>query len=199
MSVKTALRLWIGLGVGLAAGPVLAQHQTNGYQYGGDSQYSNHWAYTNSGGEGGYWWTNMSRWSNAPVPRAFTNQHSVVAPKSGAGVEPPGPRPGGPITPADVQALVQQFQQDRQAFMARQKALETQMKGLPEQERQKIREQLKEQMEQWKQQQARLREQLQAQCDRLAEQLRDHNRILNRVANPDASSGGSGGTRPRGR
>ena len=182
-----AVGLLVPSGSARAAGPGPGDGPGGGY--------TNH--YGDSSGSG--WFTNMARWSNSPAPRAFTNQYQTVAPKPGQRSEPPGPRPGGPLTPADVQALVQQFQQDRQAFMAKQQALEQQMQGLSEQERQRLRAQLKDQMEEWKQQQARLRERLRDQCDRLAEQLRDHSRLINRVGDQGTSPGGSGSDRPRGR
>ena len=193
--MKTGKRLvgWEAIGLILLAGSAWAAGPGPGG--GNPGGYTNHYGDSNSVG----WFTNMTRWSNSPAPPAFTNRQQVVAPKSGSGPAAPGPRPAGPLTPADVQALVAQFQQDRQAFMAQQQALEAQMKGVPEQERQRLRGQLKDQMEQWKQQQARLREQLRAQCERMAEQLRDHSRLIDRVANPSTPPGGSGGTGPRGR
>jgi len=147
------------------------------------------------------WFMNTAQWSNSPVPRAVTSQSGVVAPSPGPRAEPPGPRPSGPLTPADVQGLVRQFQQDREAFMAKRQALEQEMKGLAEKDRQRLREQLRDQMDQWKQQQTRLREQLRAQCDRMTEQLREHSRVIERSGNATggSSGGAGGGPRPRGR
>lgn len=164
--------------------------------------YSNyyHYAYSNCTEQG--WYTNMARWSNAPAPRQLKHQNRVVAPAPGPRLEPAGPRPNGPLTPADVEALVQQFQQNREAYMTRQRALAQQMSGSAEQDRQRLRDQLKDQMEQYKQQQAQVREQLRDQCDRLGDQLREHSRLLERVSNPNTTPGGPGGqngTGPRGR
>jgi hypothetical protein len=185
-------------GTATAAGPGPGGG-TNDYAYAYSNYYQNHYFYTNGTGDG--WYTNMARWSNAPVSRKFTNRNRVMAPEAGPRAEPPGPRPNGPVTPADVQALVQQFERDREAFMTQQRTLERQMQGAGEQERQQLRDQLRDQMELWKQQQARLREQLQDQCDRLAEQLRDHTRLMDRVSNPGTppAGGGGNGTGPRGR
>jgi len=193
--MKTKQMRALGGAIGLAVWAATARAAGPGPAVGGQGGYTNHHGDANNAG----WFTNLARWSNAPVPLTFSNQHQVVSLKPGPDREPPGPRPAGPLTPADVRALVQQFQQDRQAFMAGQQALEAQMKGLPEQDRQRLRGQLKDQMEQWKQQQARLREQLRLQCERMAEQLRDHSRLLDRVANPATAPGGPGGTGPRGR
>ncbi len=168
---------------------------TNYYAY--SNYYQNHYLYTNGTG----WYTNMARWSNAPAPGNYQNRHQTVSQQGGPAVTPPGPRPnaGGTPTPADVQALVQQFQQDRDAFMVKQRALEQQLSGASEQDRLQIRDQLKDQMEQWKQQQTRVHEQLQDQCDRLRDQLRDHTRLMDRISNPGTGSGGTDGNRPRGR
>lgn len=161
------------------------------FYYNSTNYYQNHYLSTNGAG----WFTNMAQWSNAPVPNTVANRHQVLPLSQRT-------RQNGPLTPADVQVLVQQFQQDREAFMQQWRALEQQMSSATEQNRQKIREQLKEQMEQWKQQQAQVREQLQAQADRMREQLRDHSRLVDRVSNPGTTSGGSSdqnGTGPRGR
>lgn|GEM_PF-1990915 len=213
MKAITSIHWLASLVLLLAAQAVLAQQNQGGGSQSGDgspsdtgspsgtsAQYQNHWS-TSTGDPAteGEWWKNTSRFSNGPVPKKVDTRQQVVPPQTGARVEPPGPRPGGPITPADVQAMVRQFQQDREAFMAQQRVLEQQMKGASEQERQRLRQQLKTQMEQWKQQQARLREQLREQCDRMAEQLRDHQRLVNRVGAPGSSSGETGGTGPRGR
>jgi len=193
MKTNSMLALWraiglllLGLGV-QAAGP--------GPGGGGQGGSTNRFNDPNQFG----WFTNLARWSNAPVPLDVTNRQTIVAALPGAGHTPPGPRPNGPITPADVQALVRQFQQDRQAFMEQQQALEAKMKGLPEEDRQKLRAQLKDKKEQGKQQQAQLREQLRVQCERMAEQLRDHSRLIDRVANPTGPPGAGGGSNPRGR
>ena len=146
-----------------------------------------------SGGSGAS--TNAPSGSDSSGSGVGTNQHPATTPGSEARDGSPGPRPARPLTPADVQVLVKQFELDRQAFMARQQAIEQQMQGLPEQERQRLRAQLKNEMEQWKQQQAGLRERLRKQCDRMAEQLRDHSRLIDRVGGPGSPSG----NRPRGR
>ena len=193
----------VGAGSATAAGPGPGG-ETNHFNHTNYAAYSNlyenHYLYTNGTDAG--WHTNLARWSNAPAPRQLRTQNRVIAPASGPRAQPPGPRPNGPLTPADVQTLIQQFQKDREAFLGRQRALEQQISGAAEQDRQRLRDQLKEQMEQWKQQQARLREQLQEQCARMAEQLRDHSRLMERVSNPGTPTGGPGGQNgggPRGR
>jgi len=189
LSLVGALALLLSSGAALAQGPGNGTNDcvTNYYSF--DHSYSNHYYYTNSGP----WWSDMSRWTNAAVPRAWTNTHRVVARGEGRGF-------GGPPTPADVQALVQKFQADREAFMARQRDLQRQMDSATEQQRQELRDQLRDQMRDWQRQQARVREQLTQQADRLRQQLRDHERLIDRVSNPGtAPAPGSSGTGPRGR
>lgn len=200
MNIKKSLCLLAALAAVLAAGPAFGQGSGNGtnvctgtndYYYNHNYTYSNHWFFTNSAP--GPWYSDMSRWTNVSPPRAWTNHTRVVGPGNGLGH-------GGPPTPADVQALVQQFQQDRDAFMTQRRTLEQQMASASEQERQRIRDQLRDQLDQWKRQQARTRDQLQDQADRLREQLRDHTRLMDQISSPGTSGSGAGQSgRPRGR
>lgn len=200
MNIKKSLYLLGAFAALVVAGSAFAQNPgigtnvctgTNDYYYNHNYSYSNHWYFTNSGS--GPWYSDMSRWTNGTRTRAWTNYNRVVAPGKGLAQ-------GGPPTPADVQALVQQFQQDRESFMAQRRTLEQQMASASEQERQRIRDQLRDQLDQWKQDQARMRDQLRDQADRLRDQLRDHTRLLNQASNPGNSQGGSGQpTGPRGR
>ena len=200
MNIKKSLYL-LGAFAGLVvAGSAFAQGPGNGtnvctgtndYLYNNNYSYSNHWYFTNSGP--GPWYSDMSRWTNMAPPRVWTNHSRVVSSGKGLGQ-------GGAPTPADVQALVKQFQQDREGFMAQRRTLEQQMAGASEQDRQQIRDQLRDQLDQWKEQQAQLRDQLRDQADRLRDQLRDHTRLMDRVSNPGASAAGSGQAGgPRGR
>jgi hypothetical protein len=196
--MKKNLSLLGVLAVLLSAGAAFAQGSGNGTNdcvtnfYSFNHSYSNHYYYTNSGP----WWSDMSRWTNAGVPRAWTNTHRVVVRGERRGQ-------GGPPTPADVQALVQKFQADRETFMGRQRDLKRQMDSASEQQRQQLRDQLRDQMRDYQRQQTRVREQLSQQADRLREQLRDHERLIDRVSNPGTvpAPGGSGssGSATRGR
>jgi gas vesicle protein len=162
---------------------------TNDYYYNHSYSYSNHWFFTNSGP----WYSDLSRWTNTSPPRAWTNHNRVVGPGKALGQ-------GGAPTPAAVQDLVRQFQQDRENYMTQRRSLEQQMASASEQQRQQIRDQLRDQLDQWKRQQARVREQLKDQAERLREQLRDHARLMDQVSNPGTSTGGSGQPAgPRGR
>jgi hypothetical protein len=107
---------------------------------------------------------------------------------------PAGPRPqyGGPAKPADVQAMIREFERARDAFQTRQRAIEQQLKDAPAAERDRLRDQLCDQLDQFKRDQARLRDQLCDQADRQRDQLRDHTRILDRAANPTGSGPASG-------
>jgi gas vesicle protein len=188
MNIKKSPHLLGAFATLLVAGSAFAQgsgNGTNNYDYSHNYSYSNHWNFTNSGP--GPWYSDMSRWTNATRARVWTNHNRVVGPGQGL-------RAGGPPTPADVQAMVQQFQQDRESFMAQRRTLERKMASASEQERQQIRDQLRDQLDQWKQDQARVRDQLRDQADRLRDQLRDHTRLMDQVSNPGTSPGG-----PRGR
>lgn len=187
IALVAGLALLISADPGWAAG--FGPGQGGGSSAGGGSK-------DDAGAGGGESSTNPNSGHNNPGPDGGSGQNPTTPPGSGARDNPPpGPRPERPLTPADVQALVKQFEQDRQAFMAKQQAIEEQMLSLPEQERRGLRAQLKNEMEKWKQQQARLREQLRMQCDRMTEQLRNHSRLIDRVGNEGTSQGG----RPRGR
>ncbi|MHC1769130.1 MAG: hypothetical protein AB9869_33415 [Verrucomicrobiia bacterium] len=186
VAIVAGLALLISADLGWAAG--VGPGQGGGSSAGGGSK-------DDGGAGGGESSTNPNSGPNNPAPGGGSDQNPTTPPGSGTKDTPPGPRPERPLTPADVQALVKRFEQDRQAFMAKQQAIEQQMLSLPEQERHRLRAQLKNEMEKWKQQQAGLREQLRMQCDRMAEQLRNHSRLIDRVGNEGSSPGG----RPRGR
>lgn len=194
MNINKSFSLLGALVLLVVAGSAFAQgsgNGTNDYSYNHYYSYSNHWFFTNSGS--GPWYSDLSRWTNTAPPRAWTNHNRVVGPGKGLGQ-------GGAPTPADVRALVQQFQQDRENFMTQRRSLEQQMVSASEQQREQIRDQLRDQMDQWKSQQARVREQLKDQADRLRDQLRDHTRLMDQVSNPGTSTGGSGQPAgPRGR
>lgn len=194
--MKTRISLALLTGIGLMAFAPTSWAADTDPGNGAPGGYQNHHANPDDPN----WFRNTEQWSKSPVPQQVQNQRGVVPPEGEKRADPPGPRPPGPLTPADVEGLVRQFQQDREAFMAKRKALEQQMKGLAEQDRQRLREQLKDQMDQWKQQQSRLREQLREQCERMQEQLRDHSRLVERAGNRGGSPGqGGGGGGPRGR
>jgi gas vesicle protein len=194
MNIKKSLYLLGAFAAPLVADSAFAQgsgNGTNDYDYNHNYSYSNHWNFTNSGS--GPWYSDMSRWTNATRARVWTNHYRVMGPGKGL-------TQGGPLTPADVQAMVQRFQQDREKFMTQRRTLEQQLASASEQERQQIRDQLRDQLDQWKQDQARVRDQLRDQADRLRDQLRDHTRLMDQVSNPGTSQGGSGQPGgPRGR
>jgi hypothetical protein len=111
-----------------------------------------------------------------------------------------GPQYKRQATPAEVQAQLKQFKQERDAFMAKQATLEQKLKTASEADRDAIRQQLHDQMEQFKQDQARVQDQMCDQSDRQRTQLRDHTRILDRTASPSTTgTAASQTTRSRGR
>jgi hypothetical protein len=166
---------------------------TNYLRYTNSMQYSNRFCFTN---EGRGWYTNMSRFMSNSAPRVWTNRNMVIP---GVRQRNGGVRPGTSTTPPEVQAIVSDFQAQREAFVAQQQALAQQLAGATESERQQLRDQMHDAMQTFRQQQAQFREQMHDQVDRLREQLRDHNRLLNTVSDgPTTGSGSSAGSRGRG-
>ncbi len=144
---------------------------------------------------GAMWWTNMSQMAGMANPQGWTNHHQVIAPNSGVGQMGPSTRPTGSQTgvPADMQSMMQRFQADRDVFTARQKAIETQMKGATEEQRQTLMMQMQGQMQQWKEQHAMMRQQMMDQLDQMKQQMMEQQRLMNQVVTPGAGSQQGGG------
>ena len=119
---------------------------------------------------------------------------SAFAQNSGIPNNTPGGSAGinGTPTPVEVQAMVRQFQQDRDRFVTQRRELQQQLATATDLQRLQIRDQLRDQLDQFKRDQTRTRDQLKDQADRLCDQLRDHTRLMDPVSKPATASGGSG-------
>ena len=119
---------------------------------------------------------------------------SAFAQTSGNGNNTTGGSTGQGQTPtqAEVQAMVKQFQQDRDRFVTQRRELQQQLATATDLQRLQIRDQLRDQLDQFKRDQTRTRDQLKDQADRLCDQLRDHTRLMDQVSKPATASGGSG-------
>lgn len=150
-------------------------------------------------GMGGAWWTNvLQMMTNLPRRGAWTNQGQIFSPNPAASRMGMVPSMGGPMAlPADLQQMMKQFQSDRDRFIAKQKALETQLKGATEQQRQALMTQMQDQMMQWQQQHAQIRQMMQDQVEQMKQQLMDHQRLIDRVANPGGAGPQGGAMRGR--
>jgi len=180
--MKTSKTLLFLAAIGASAATAFAQMVTN--DPGGGNM-------TNQ--SGGMWWTNTASLMTNMMPAGVTNRHQVVQANHQQHGTMPG-RTGGHMTmPADLQALMQQFQADRQAFMANQKAMESQMQSATEQQRQELMAQMQQQLQQMKEQHAQLRQTMQDQMQQMMQKMQDQQRLLDR----GGQGGGSHGGRPR--
>lgn len=145
---------------------------TNDYDW--NHYYSNYYA----------WGTNLCALSNAPAPRAYSNhfQHAVTDPGPGNQWQT---RFGQKELPADVQTMVQQFQQDRVRLMSQLKTASDEQRKLILQDMEQLRTQLRDQV-------CKLRDQ----CQQQAEQMR--NRFGNN-RDPILDQGAAGEGTGRGR
>jgi len=118
------------------------------------------------------WWTNRLSFTNSLPPRAITNRHGIILPGKTA----------PPDLPRDVQALLQQFQQERNQ-------LASSLQGATDAQRQQILQQL-----------SQMRDQLQAQLkdmtQRNREQLDDMRKAFGQHFGPGNAPGG--GSTPTG-
>ena len=142
---------------------------------------------------GGTGWTNTARMTNLSNPMVWTNRQTVVSPN-----QPPhatmAPRAtGGQMGMlSDIQSMMQKFQADRDAFIAKQKAIETQLKGASEEQRQSLMMQMGEQMQQWKEQHAMIRQQMMDQVEQMKQQMMEQQRLINRAVTPGTGSSQTG-------
>ena len=144
------------------------------------------------GGMGG---TNMSQMGTMANPQGWTNHYQVIAPNSGQRSMSPSMRPSGSQTglPADLQSMMQRFQTDRDAFIAKQKTIETQLKGATEEQRQNLMMQMQGQMQQWKEQHAMIRQQMFDQVQQMKQQMMEQQRLMNQAVTPGPGSPQGGG------
>jgi gas vesicle protein len=192
LGAASALNLLAQQGPGPGpGGPGAGNTFSNDYNW--NHSWSNYFNQSNSY----QWGTNLYRMSNAPAPRAWSNafQHAVGTPNQAG--QPGNPdqarqRFGQPELPADVQARVQQFQQDRQRLM-------NQLKTCSDDQRKQILQEMEQLRNQWRDQVAQIREQAQQQAVQMRDRLgNDRNRMLqNGAGNNGGGNGGGNGGRDR--
>ncbi len=123
-----------------------------------------------------------------------TNGNNIFQPNqqpSGMGMS--GPTGARMSMPADLQQMMKQFQSDRDAFITKQKAIETQLKGASEQQRQTLMMQMQGQMQQWKEQHAMIRQQMFDQVQQMKQQMMEQQRLMNQAVTPGPGSPQGGG------
>ena len=135
------------------------------------------------------WWTNGARWGTNAVPlRWGTNQFGRVIHQAG----PPSDRPrrlGQPELPDDVQAMVQQFQRERQRLMEQLKKDNAEQRREVLQQMEQLRLQMRERVSQ-------IREQARQQAEQMRQRFgNNRDQILDQGKNGEP--GGNGGTRGR--
>lgn len=127
------------------------------------------------------WGTNCLAFSNAPAPHAWSNSYQGV-------IESPGQaqwqhRFGQQDLPADVQALVQQFHQDRQTLMK-------QLKTASDTQRQQILQEMEQMRTQLREQVCKFRDQAQQQAEQMRNRLgNNRDSILNQGAGNGSTTG----------
>ena len=130
------------------------------------------------------WGTNLAKLQNESAPKAYSNQftHAYAGQAAGGGGGQVQSRFGQKDLPADVSAIVQQFQQDRTKLMS-------QLKTCSDEQRKQILQDMEQLRTQMRDQVAKLREQ----CQQQAEQMR--NRFGNnrdRILDQGATGEGTG-------
>jgi flagellar motility protein MotE (MotC chaperone) len=103
-------------------------------------------------------------------------------------------RPERSNLPPEVQARIEQFKEDRRAYLAQQEALKKQLQGANDEERAAIRERIKELREQWAERAKELRREYKERQAELADRLTEYRELLNDVRSTAVQSG-SGSTR----
>ena len=133
------------------------------------------------------WGTNLYHMTNAPAPNTWSNAFQRTY--GGPGQTDPGQmrnRFGQPELPADVQACVQQFQQDRQRLM-------NQLKTCSDAQRQQILQEMEQLRTRLREQVVKFRDQAQQQATQMRDRLNnDRSRMLQ-------NGGGNNGTGGRDR
>jgi vacuolar-type H+-ATPase subunit H len=136
---------------------------TNGFNWGDTLTNAYHWA------------TNLAAMQNEAVPKAFSNrlQHAVTDPGPGNEWQS---RFGKPELASDVQAMVQQFQEERQKLVSQLKTASDEQRKAVLQEMEQLRNQLREEVH-------KIREQAQQQAEQMRNRLgNNRDRILNQGA-----------------
>ena len=118
-----------------------------------------------------HWWTNVSGFTNSLPPGRWTNHFPVTLPPGLTNV-PPRSAPNR-VPPADLQSLVQRFQNDRDALVS-------QLKGASDQERDKTLAELKDLRDKFRDEMGKLREDARQEAQSMKARLHDdRSRALN--------------------
>ena len=139
--------------------------------------------------------TNMFQMGGMANPHDWANHDQVLAPNSTQNSMSSVLRTSGGQAgfPSDMQSMMKRFQADRDAFITKQKTVETQLKGATEEQRQTLMMQMQGQMQEWKEQHAMMRQQMLQQVGHMKEQMMEQQRLLNHVATPGQGSPQGGG------
>jgi len=104
------------------------------------------------------------------------------------------PRAERPHLPPEIQARIERFKLDANAYLARQQALKKQFQGANDRERAAIREQMKELQQQWVERSKEMRKEYKERQAELREKLSEYRELLDNIrGNTLLDSGG----RPR--
>lgn len=127
--------------------------------------------------------------TNAPTA-STKHGHVFVPPGTGRLLHQPAGsnRPADPVLPADVKALVQQFQTDQAGFIAQRQKLLDELKQASAADRAAIRDQLRDLRNKWLDEQKQLREDIRQRLQEIKDQLKNQRDQQLR----DADSGGDG-------
>lgn len=147
---------------------------------GGTNDY--HWNYNTSNYYA--WGTNLASLKDKPAPKAYSNHFQYALTEPGPGNQW-RTRFGQPELPADVQSMVQQFQQDRQRLM-------NQLKNASDEQRREILREMEQLRAQLREQVSKLREEAKQQAEQMRQRFQNNrDRIL------DEGTAGQGTGRDR--
>jgi len=173
--------LSIAAGLVLTTGLALAQ---NGPGSGSSSNYYNHsWSnYVNQSNDYSHLWgTNCLALTNVPVAWSNNYAHAYAGQSQAGGGGQVQNRFGKPELPADVQTIVQQFEQDRTRLMS-------QLKTCSDEQRQQILQEMEQMRTQLRDQVCQFREQAQQQAEQMRNRFgNNRDRILDQGANGSGS------------
>ena len=170
--------LSIAAGLTLTTGLALAQ---NGSGPGSGSQ-SNYYNHSWSNDYNHLWGTNCLALTNVPVAWSNNYAYAYAGQSQAGGGGQVQNRFGQPELPADVQSVVQQFEQDRTRLMS-------QLKTCSDEQRQQILQEMEQMRTQLRDQVCQFREQAQQQAEQMRNRL-GNNR--DRILDQGAGSTGSG-------
>lgn len=131
------------------------------YSWSNYFHYSNDFAWGTNG-----WWHDGNQQSNQPAPKQWQQKGPQVVGAQGRPDDRPR-RAGQGEQPADVQQMVQKFQENRQALMK-------QLKGASDEQRQQVLQQMEQLRTRMREQIAGLRDQAQQQAEQMRTRFRSN-------------------------